>query len=86
MGKGLIMIERKFNKAAIIISALAVLSYWFLGIYSFIPVILGIIAIIIAVGKRETHLVKLPVFLSVIAIIMGIFDLLLFHTDLFFSF
>ncbi|MBR6581819.1 MAG: hypothetical protein IKK66_11040 [Ruminococcus sp.] len=80
------MIERKFNKAAIIISALAVLSYWFLGIYSFIPVILGIIAIIIAVGKRETHLVKLPVFLSVIAIIMGIFDLLLFHTDLFFSF
>lgn len=77
------MIERKFNKAAIIISALAVLSYWFLGIYSFIPVILGIIAIIIAVRKRETHLVKLPVFLSVIAIIMGIFDFLLFHTNLF---
>lgn len=78
------MIERKFNKTALIISALAVLSGWFLGIYFFIPVILGIIAIIIAVKKRETHLVKLPVFLSVLAIIMGIFDFLMLHTNIFF--
>ena len=78
------MIERKFNKTALIISALAVLS-GFLVIYFYIPVILGITAIIIAVKKRKTHLVKLPVFLSVIAIIMGIFSYILFCTDLFFS-
>ena len=77
------MIERKFNKAAIIISALAVIAGWFLAPYFFIAVIMGIIAIVISIKKKETHLVKLPMFLSVIAIIMGIFDLLLFHTNLF---
>lgn len=77
------MIERKFNKAAVIISALAVIAGWFLAPYFFIAVIMGIIAIVISIKKKETHLVKLPMFLSVIAIIMGIFDLLLFHTNLF---
>ncbi len=79
------MIEKKFNKPALIISALAVLTGWFCGPFYFVSILLGITAIIIAIKKRKTHLVKLPVFLSVIAIIIGIFDLLLLYTDLFLS-
>lgn len=78
------MIERKFNKPALIISSLAIVAGWFVSPFGFIAIILGIIAIIIAVKKRETHLVRLPVFLSVLAIIMGIFMTLLMHTNLFF--
>lgn len=78
------MIERKFNKPALIISSLAIVAGWFVSPFGFIAIILGIIAIIIAVKKRETHLVRLPVFLSVLAIIMGIFDFLMLHTNLFF--
>lgn len=76
------MIERKFNKIAIILSVLAVISGW--GAFIIPTFVLAIIAIIIAIKKKETHLVKLPVFLSVIAIIIGIFGILLLHTDLFF--
>ncbi len=78
------MIERKFNKAAIIFSALALIAGWSGVLFSIPAFAFGITAIFLSIKKRETHLVKLPVFLSVIAIIMGIFDLLLFHTNLFF--
>lgn len=83
MGKGLIIIERKFNKAAIIISALALIAGWSGVLFSIPAFVFGIIAIVISIKKRETHLVKLPVFLSVVAIITGIFFLLMFYTNLF---
>lgn len=77
------MIERKFNKAAIIFSALAFIAGWSGVLFSIPAFVFGITAIVIAVRKRETHLVKLPVFLSVIAIISGIFFLLMYYTNLF---
>lgn len=78
------MIERKFNKAAIIISALALIAGWSGVLFSIPAFVFGITAIVLSIKKRETHLVKLPVFLSVIAIIMGIFDFLMLNTNLFF--
>jgi hypothetical protein len=77
------MIERKFNKAAIILSALAFIAGWSGVLFSIPAFVFGITAIVLSIKKRETHLVKLPVFLSVVAIITGIFFLLMFYTNLF---
>ncbi len=75
------MIEKKFNKPAIILSAIA-LALDFLG-FAFESIIVAIFAIVLTVRKKETNFVKLPVFLSIVAIIGSIlFLILLIKTNL----
>ncbi|MBR5513353.1 MAG: hypothetical protein IKV85_05125 [Ruminococcus sp.] len=77
------MIERKSNNSALVVAFLGILAGWLFPSYFYIPIILGIIAIIIAVAMRKKYFVTLPISLSIAAIAMGIYDILLVYTNLF---
>lgn len=70
------MIEKKFNKPALIFSAIAlILSF---TVFSFESIIVSVVAIVLTFRKKETHLVKLPMFLSITSIILDFMMISLF--------
>ncbi len=77
------MIERKSNNTALAVAFLGILAGWLFPPYFYVPLILGVIAIIISVAMRKKYFVTLPLCLSIATIAMGIYDFLLVHTNLF---
>ena len=77
------MIEKKSNNTALVVAFLGILAGWLFPPYFYVPIILGIIAIVITAAMRKKYFVTLPLCLSIAAIIMGIYDFLLVHTNLF---
>ena len=68
------MNDRKFYKLGIIISAAALaLSFFCFSVES---IIVGVIALIISLRKRDEYRVKIPVVLSVIAIVSSLAEII----------
>ena len=68
------MNDKKFYKPGIILSAAAVLLSFFC--FSAESVIVGIIALIISLRKRDEYRIKIPVVLSVIAIVSSLAEII----------
>lgn len=68
------MNDKKFYKPGIILSAAAVLLSFFC--FSAESVIVGIIALVISLRKRDEYRIKIPVVLSVIAIVSSLAEII----------
>ncbi|MBQ2824194.1 MAG: hypothetical protein IJF18_06430 [Oscillospiraceae bacterium] len=68
------MNDKKFYKPGIIFSAAAVLLSFFC--FSAESVIVGIIALVISLRKRDEYRIKIPVVLSVIAIVSSLAEII----------
>lgn len=71
--------ERKFNIPAVTVSAIAVLLGFFC--FSVEAVAAGILGIYLTLRKKDTHLIKLPLFLSILAIIGSIIFIIIVIID-----
>lgn len=65
-GKGISNMERKFNIPAVAVSVIALLLSFF-G-FSVEAIAAGALGLFMTLKKKDTHLIKLPIFLSILAI------------------
>lgn len=68
------MNDKKFYKLGIILSAAAILLSFFC--FSAESIIVGIIALILSIRKRDEYRIKIPVVLSAIAIVSSVAEII----------